>query len=69
MQLAVERDALELESCTFKAELDGQIRGRCIELTDELDGFLTLNRAMPPKKPCASTGSSSGAKLTDCVQT
>ena len=48
--LAVERDALEQESRTFKAELDGQIRGRCIELTDELDGFLTLNRAMPPEE-------------------
>jgi hypothetical protein len=48
--LAVERDALEQESRTFTAELDGQIRGRCIELTDELDGFLTLNRAMPPEE-------------------
>jgi hypothetical protein len=49
-QLVVERDALELESRTSKAELDGQIRGRCIELTDELDDFLTLNRAMPPEE-------------------
>jgi hypothetical protein len=48
--LAVERDALEQDSRTFTAELDGQIRGRCIELTDELDGFLTLNRAMPPEE-------------------
>jgi hypothetical protein len=46
-ELTIVRDALEQEGRKFKAELDGQIRTRCIELTDELSDFLTLNRAMP----------------------
>jgi hypothetical protein len=50
LQLTVERDALEREGRKLKDELDGQIRGRCIELTDELDGFLTQNRAIPPEE-------------------
>ena len=49
-QLTVERDALEREGRKLKDEVDGQIRGRCIELTDELNDFLTRNRAMPPKE-------------------
>jgi hypothetical protein len=47
-RLVKERDAFELESRQFKGELDGQIRGRCIELSDELSDFLTLNRALDP---------------------
>jgi len=68
-RLTVERDAFEQKSRKFKDELDGQIRGRCIELTDELNGFLTLNRAMPPEETMRLYGGSLGAKLTDCVQT
>ena len=68
-RVTTERDAFASESRQFKAELDGQIRGRCIEVADELSGFLTLNRAMPPRKPCTSTKGRLGAKLTDCVQT
>jgi hypothetical protein len=49
-RVTTERDALELESRRANEELDGQIRGRCIELTDELNDFLTLNRAMPPEE-------------------
>jgi hypothetical protein len=41
---------LELKSRKFKDELDGQIRGRCIEVSDELSAFLTLNRAMPTEE-------------------
>jgi hypothetical protein len=49
-QLTGERDALVQESRKLKAELDGQIKGRCIELSDELSDFLTLNSAMPPEE-------------------
>jgi hypothetical protein len=49
-RLTRERDTLELESRLFKGERDGQIRGRCIELTDELHDFLTLNRALDPEE-------------------
>ena len=49
-QLTAERHAFEVDSRTYKNELDGQIRGHCLELTDELSDFLTLNRALEPEE-------------------
>ena len=49
-RVTTERDAFELESRRAKEELDGQIRGRCIDVSDELSDFLTLNRALDPEQ-------------------
>ena len=38
-RLTVERDAFELESRKHKGELDGQIRGRCLEVARDLFAF------------------------------
>jgi len=49
-RVTTQRDAFELESRRAKEELDGQIRERCIDVSDELSDFLTLNRALDPEQ-------------------
>jgi hypothetical protein len=47
-QLTDERDARELESRKYKAELDGQIRGRCFEVARDLFAFYREVKGQDP---------------------
>jgi DNA repair exonuclease SbcCD ATPase subunit len=49
-RLTAERDEAKLESRTFKSERDGQVRGRCLELSRELSDFLEEARGQDPKE-------------------